>query len=80
MARALLGTQDMGLAIALLCKGFHLVDLKQSDNTTRITFRFQWQDDLHETAQAYWNGALQVDAKHYWHESRTLKARLYSME
>lgn len=80
MARSLLGTQDMGLAIALLCKGYHLVDLKRADNSARITFRFQWQDDLHETAQAYWDGALQVDAKQYWQESRTLKTRLYSME
>ena len=70
----------MGLAIALVCKGFHLIDLKQSDTTSRVTFRFQWQDDLHETAQAYWNGALPVDAKAYWQEARSLKARLYSLE
>jgi hypothetical protein len=70
-------TQDMGLAVALRCKGFNLSTLEQPATGKRITFRFEASQGLDEAAQAYWNGNLMVDAKTYWNESKSLKARLY---
>lgn len=72
-------TQDFGLAVALVCKGYELVDLEKSFRGKRITFRFNNKHGINQASQDYWNGKLLVNAKTYWNESKNLKTRLYSL-
>jgi hypothetical protein len=72
-------TQDMGLAIALLTKGYQLVNLETKDYSKRVTFQFKKEPAIDQIAQSYWAGKLLVDAKLYWSESKNLKTRLYSL-
>ncbi len=72
-------TQDMGLAVALVCKDFALQDLGPSAGGSRYTFHFEATPGIDEAAQEYWNGKLTVDAKQFWNESKNLKTRLYSL-
>lgn len=73
------GTQDMGLAIALLSKGFEIVDIEEPKFGKRVTFRFKNNKNLAEASRLYWASSLLVDAKSYWNESKNLKTRLYSL-
>lgn len=80
MKQELMDTEDLGLAIALVCCGYELVDLERRYyGSERTTFRFATHARIHETAQKYWNGKLLIDAKKYWSESKNLKTRLYSL-
>ena len=76
----LFDTQDMGLAVALLSKGFEIGELEEPRYGSRVTFRFMDVTGLNEAAQEYWAGRLLVDAKSYWNESKNLKTRLYSLK
>ena len=80
MKHSTLSTQDMGLAIALLCKGFELARLAPSGSSGRYTFCFPPAPKLEDTMQDYWSGRLPVDAKSVWSESKNLKTRLYSLK
>ena len=73
------GTSDMGLGIALQCRGYILTEIEQS-SSKRVTFKFKVTNGIYEAIQAYWNGKLSVDAKTYWNESKNLKTRLYSLK
>lgn len=75
----LIDTQDFGLAVALICKKYDLLDLDKSFGARRITFRFADKPGINQASQDYWNGKLLVDAKTYWSESKNLKTRLYSL-
>jgi len=75
----LLDSQDMGLAVALLCKEYQLAELERHQYGGRVTFRFTLDDGIDQAAQDYWNGKLEVDAKRYWNEAKNLKTRLYSL-
>lgn len=75
----LLDSQDMGLAIALLCKEYQLAELESPQYGGRVTFRFVAAEGIDQAAQDYWNGKLEVDAKKYWNEAKNLKTRLYSL-
>jgi hypothetical protein len=77
--KELLDTQDMGLAVGLISKGYELLELESSGYSKRITFRFQQEKSIDEAAQDYWSGRMQVDAKTYWNEMKNLKTRLYSL-
>jgi hypothetical protein len=71
-------TQDMGLAVSLVCVGFELTELTPSQNSRRLTFRFTSHQAIVSTAQNYWASKLKVDAKQFWNEAKNLKTRLYS--
>lgn len=73
-------TQDMGLAIALLCSDYQLVGLQTPSSGQRITFCFQTANNIEQASQSYWDGKLNVDAKNFWNESKNLKTRLYSLK
>ena len=75
----LLDSQDMGLAVALLCKEYQLAELEKPQYGGRVTFRFVLANGIDQVAQDYWNGKLEVDAKKYWNEAKNLKTRLYSL-
>lgn len=77
--KRLLDSQDMGLAVALLCKEYQLAELESPNYGARVTFRFVSEDGIEQAAQDYWNGKLEVDAKKYWNEAKNLKTRLYSL-
>lgn len=77
---AIIETQDMGLAIALLCLNYELIELEPPLSGSRITFLFKNKEDIDKSIQSYWNGKLLVDAKRYWNESKNLKTRLYSFK
>lgn len=79
ITQELMDTQDMGLSVALICKGYELVQLEPTRFGKRVTFRFRADDSIHVTAQEYWTGALEVGAKQFWNESKNLKTRLYSL-
>lgn len=72
-------TQDMGLAIALMCMSYELIGLERSGHSNRVTFRFLDQHGINEATRDYWSGKLLVSAKTYWNESKNLKTRLYSL-
>ncbi len=72
-------TQDMGLAIALLCMSYELISLEGNSRNSRVTFRFLNEAGINEATQEYWSGKLLVSAKSYWNESKNLKTRLYSL-
>jgi hypothetical protein len=75
----LTNTQDMGLAIALLCMSYELIGLESNHQNKRVTFRFLNQHGIDEVTRDYWSGKLLVSAKNYWNESKNLKTRLYSI-
>jgi len=75
----LLDSQDMGLAVALLCKEYQLAELERPQYGGRVTFRFILDDGIDQAAQDYWNGKLEIDAKRFWNEAKNLKTRLYSL-
>lgn len=79
MKKELMDTQDMGLAIALVCCGFQLIQLEKSGINSRVTFRFIAEEEIDQRAQEYWNGTLKVAAKLFWNESKNIKTRLYSL-
>jgi hypothetical protein len=75
----LLDSQDMGLAVALLCKEYQLAELERPQHGGRVTFRFILDAGINQAAQDYWNGKLEIDAKRFWNEAKNLKTRLYSL-
>ena len=75
----LLDTQDMGLAVGLVSKGYKLLELESNGYSKRVTFRFQQETSIDQAAQDYWSGRMHVDAKTYWNEMKNLKTRLYSL-
>ena len=75
----LLDSQDMGLAVALLCKEYQLAELERPQYGGRVTFRFILDDGIDQAAQDYWNGKLEIDAKRFWNEAKNLKTRIYSL-
>jgi hypothetical protein len=77
--KELLDTQDMGLAVGLVSKGYELLELESKSYSKRVTFRFQQETSIDQAAQDYWSGRMQVDAKTYWNEMKNLKTRLYSL-
>jgi hypothetical protein len=72
-------TQDMGLAVALLCRGHNLQNLIPSGNGYRITFEFDLSSTIEDDERHYWDGTLLVEAKQFWNETKNLKTRLYSL-
>ena len=71
-------TQDMGISVALICRGFELLDLRSEGTSKRVVFIFRNSNGIEEAIQDYWSGKLRVDAKLYWNETKNLKTRLYS--
>lgn len=71
-------TQDMGISVALICRGFELLDLRSEGTSKRVVFIFRNSNGIDTAIQDYWSGKLQVDAKLYWNETKNLKTRLYS--
>jgi len=75
------GVSDLGVASALICAGYVLVDISPSDNgeSSRVIFYFAQNESVEKTIGDYWAGRLSVDAKQYWQETKNLKTRLYSL-
>jgi hypothetical protein len=73
-------TEDFGQAVALLSKGYEIIDMHPKENNRRVVFHFEITPTIEQAAQDYWNGKLQVDAKQYQAESKNLKTRLYGVQ
>jgi len=73
-------TEDFGQAVALLSKGYEIIDMHPKENSRRVVFHFEITPTIERAAQDYWNGKLQVDAKQYQAESKNLKTRLYGVQ
>jgi hypothetical protein len=74
------GVNDLGLASAIVCKGFEIIDLLPNPDSERVTFCFEPCADLDVIAKRYWSGKLTVDAKRFWQEMKNLKTRLYNIK
>lgn len=74
------GINDLGLASAMVCKGFEIIDLSPNPDSERVTFYFKPCADLDVITKQYWSGRLTVDARQFWQEMKNLKTRLYNIK
>ena len=71
-------TSDLGLASALSCIGYKILELDRSD-PRRIIFRFNGEkQDLEKAAREYWDGSLRLPPALLFTHQKQLKGRLYA--
>jgi hypothetical protein len=70
-------TYDLGVSTALLCAGFELLALNRN-NSRKVLFIFRREENIDETANAYFADQLKLNARSYFDQLRALKNRLYS--
>ena len=70
-------TYDLGVSTALLCAGFELLALNRN-NPRKVLFIFRREENIDETANAYFADQLKLNARSYFDQLRALKNRLYS--
>ncbi len=70
-------TYDLGVSTALLCAGFELLSLNRS-NPRKVLFIFRREENIDETANAYFADQLKLNARAYFDQLKALKNRLYS--
>lgn len=73
-------TQDLGLAVALLChenilQEMYLVDVTRPN---KFEFVFELADDIESQARDYHDRKLDVDAYSYFDHMRLLKTRIHN--
>lgn len=71
-------TNDLGLASALSCLGFNLMELNRRD-PRRVIFCFsRQQGDLEKAVQSYWDNSLRLPPAQLFTHQKLLKQRLYA--
>ena len=70
-------TYDLGVSTALLCTGFELLSLNKT-NPRKVLFIFRREENIDETANAYFADQLKLNARAYFDQLKALKNRLYS--
>ena len=70
-------TYDLGVSTALLCAGFELLALNRN-NPRKVLFIFRREENIDETANAYFADQLKLNARAYFDQLKALKNRLYS--
>ena len=70
-------TYDLGVSTALLCAGFELLALNRN-NPRKVLFIFHREENIDETANAYFADQLKLNARAYFDQLKALKNRLYS--
>lgn len=70
-------TYDLGVSTALLCAGFELLALNRR-NPRKVLFIFCREENIDETANAYFADQLKLNARAYFDQLKALKNRLYS--
>ena len=70
-------TYDLGVSAALLCVGFELLALNRT-NPRKCLFIFRREENIDETANAYFADQLKLNARSYFDQIKALKNRLYS--
>jgi len=68
---------DLGVSAALLCAGFELLSLNRT-KPRKVLFIFRKEENIDETANAYFADRLKLNARSYFDQLRALKNRLYS--
>lgn len=69
-------TSDLGLAAALVCLDFKLIELNVS-NPRRVLFYFSGDENINGVQDRFWNHQIEVDAQSYFQAIKMLKSRLY---
>lgn len=69
-------TSDLGLAAALSCRGFKLIDLVWGESH-KATFVFERGEELNSAIEQYWADSLLIEPKAYFSQLKTIKTRLY---
>lgn len=72
-------THDLGLAAALVSRGFKLRATNRDING-RFYFAFRQTRDLAEATDGYWANTLDVRARTYNDNIKMLKSRIYADE
>lgn len=75
--RELFSTFDLGLASALVSKGFPLKSLENTKGG-KTRFIFLGTPDIENAAGEYWNNNLKVCARTFFENQKMLKNRIYS--
>lgn len=70
-------TYDLGVAAALTCRGFELLELDRA-NPKKALFTFRRETDIDATANAYFADRLKLNARLFFDQLKALKNRLYS--
>ena len=70
-------TSDIGVATALLCVGFELLDVEKS-NPRKAMFVFREQVNAEEIVNKYFSDRLEVKARSFFDNLKALKNKLYS--
>lgn len=72
----LVKTPDVNLATTLLCLGFAIEGIDNSDSR-KVQFYFKESDQLNQAINMYWKGQLMVDPKAMGSCRREVMTRLY---
>lgn len=68
---------DLGLATALVCRGYNLITLDKQD-PRKVSFVFKRKVGIEEDTDDYWSDRLEIKARNYFENLRNLKNRIYS--
>lgn len=70
-------TYDLGLAAALVTKGYKLLKLNR-DNPRKVEFIFEDDALLSEVVNEYWDDKLLISPRKLFDNMKMLKNRIYS--
>jgi hypothetical protein len=68
---------DLGLACALVCRGYNLITLDKQD-PRKVSFIFKREIGIEQDTDDYWADRLETKSRTYFDNLRTLKNRIYS--
>ena len=76
MKDSIIEIRDLGLAAALVSRGFFMCDAHK-DETGRVHFVFMETPELGRAINDYWADSLDVKARKYFDDIKMLKSRIY---
>lgn len=69
---------DLGMIAALMTLGYSPIERQKSGN--RVSFIFEWDDNLKAIENDYFSHNLMVDAATFQATIKSIKASIYQME
>ncbi len=72
---------NLGLAAALVCKGYTLECLEpETDGSDHYVFYHKADKSTMDTVNSYWTGKCDVDAQKYNQTYQSIKSRIYTKQ
>lgn len=70
-------TTDFNLATTLTALGCPMIEMEKINNSKRVEFVFEENEDLKNLIDQYWSSNLQIEPKTFCMQQKVLKSQLY---